>query len=198
MHTHNLGIVQYLFSGEEHDVKVAPHGNSNRGESYQRTKPSVLKKLKKAASESTAKRALSFVTSEVGGVIEASSASSLPRGRQQVNDLRRGMTSKSSEDALYSVMVMCKEGESSKSPDAFVRLVSAAPYPMMMLAFDWMLDDLVRFCTEPNNFSILGVDATFNLGAFDVTVTTYHHLLLTTHPCQKRFCCLSFFCFFTC
>ena len=43
----------------------------------------------------------------------------VPHGRQQVNDLRRGMSSKSSDDALYSVMVMCKEGEGSKSPDAF-------------------------------------------------------------------------------
>ena len=42
-------------------------------------------------------------------------------------------------------------------------------------AFDYSLDDLVRFCTSPNSFR---VDPTFNLGDFDVTVTTYHHLLL--------------------
>ena len=50
----------------------------------------------------------------------------------------------------------------------------------MMLAFDWTLDDLVRFCTPSTSFSILGIDPTFSLGAFDVTVTMYHHLLLTT------------------
>ena len=49
-----------------------------------------------------------------------------------------------------------------------------------MLAFDWTLDDLVGFCTSSTSFSILGIDLTFNLGAFDVTVTTYRHLLLTT------------------
>lgn len=179
MQTQNLGLIQYLFSHEEHEVKVAPHGNSCRGEAYLRTKPSVMSKLKEVASESTAKRVLAFASSGTGGIEKASSAASLPRGRQQVNDLRRGLSSKSSDDALYSVMIMCKEGEGSRSPDAFVRIVSAAPYPMMMLAFDWMLDDLVRFCTQQNCFSILGVDATFNLGAFDVTVTTYCHLLLT-------------------
>ena len=50
---------------------------------------------------------------------------------------------------------------------------------MMMLAFDLTLEDLVRFCTLSTSFSILGIDPTFSLGAFDLTVTTYHHLLLS-------------------
>ena len=75
-------------------------------------------------------------------------------------------------------MMMCKEGESSESLDSFVKIVTGAPFPMMMLAFDWMLEDLVRFCTSYTSFSILGIDPTFSLGAFDVTVTTYRHLLL--------------------
>ena len=54
---------------------------------------------------------------------------------------------------------------------------SAAPYPMMCLTFDWTLYDLAHFCTNPKNFSILGVDLTFDLGDFDVTVTTYRHLM---------------------
>ena len=77
MCTQNLGLIQYLFSHEEHEVKVAPHGNSSRGEAYIRTKPSVLSKLKKVASENTAKRALSFTA---GGIEKAPSAASLPRG----------------------------------------------------------------------------------------------------------------------
>ena len=57
--------------------------------------------------------------------------------------------------------------------------MNAAPYSMMVLAFDWMLDDVVRFYTVPGNCSVLSVDPTFSLGSFDVTVTTYGHLLLT-------------------
>ena len=49
---------------------------------------------------------------------------------------------------------------------------------MMLLAFDWTLD-IVRFCTPVLQFSIKGIDPTFNLGTFDVTVTTYCHLLHT-------------------
>ena len=56
----------------------------------------------------------------------------------------------------------------------------------MCLTVDWTLHDLARFCTNPKNFSILGVDATFDLGDFDVTVTTYRYLVLelksSCHP----------------
>ena len=48
------------------------------------------------------------------------------------------------------------------------------------LARDRQLDDLVRFCTVAEGFSILTVDPTFNLGDFDVTPTTYRHCLLTS------------------
>jgi len=105
-------------------------------------------------------------------MLTSSSARALPRGRQQVNEEAAEF------DPLYSLMLMCKEAEGKNPQEAFVRLVNAAPYPMMLLAYDWMLDDLVRFCTSANEFSVFGIDPTFSLGAFDVTVTTYHHLLL--------------------
>ena len=93
-----------------------------------------------------------------------------------------------------------------------MRLVNAAPYPMMLLAYDWMLDDLVRFCTSASEFSVFGIDPTFSLGAFDVTVTTYHHLLLhkrgdrtvtnhdwsTFHSCEEGLCNIPLLCLFTC
>ena len=161
---------------KEHSVKIAPHGNSKKSESYTRTMPSVMSKLKSASSTNTAKRTLSLVTEDI---TTASSAAAVPRGRQQVNDMRKKLTTKSEVDPLFTLMMMCKEGEASKAADAFVRIVTGAPFPMMVLAFDWTLDDLVKFCTHQSLFSIMGVDPTFNLGDFDVTVTTYHHLLLT-------------------
>ena len=176
MDTLSLAIVQYLFTCGEHEVKIAPHGNSKAGESYVRTMPSVIDKLKSTAAKKTAKRALTFVAQEAGGITTAHCASALPRGRQQVDDIRRGSLSNS--DPLYSMMVMCKESEGKNAPEAFVRIVNAAPFPMMVLAFDWTLDDLVRFCTNASEFCVLGFDPTFNLGPFDVTVTTYRHMLL--------------------
>ena len=176
--TQNLALFQYAFTFKEHAVKIAPHGNSKKSEGYVRTMPSVMDKLKNASASNTAKRALTFVSNESGGITKASSAATLPRGRQQVNDIRRGSL-KSTSDPIFSLMMMCKEGEGGKSSNAFVRIVTGAPYPMMLLAFDWTLDDIVRFCTPLSGFSIMGIDPTFNLGAFDVTVTTYRHLMLT-------------------
>ena len=123
-------------------MKIAPHGNSKKLEGYVRTMPSVMDKLKNASASNTAKRALTFVSNESGGITKASSAAALPRGRQQVNDIRQGSL-KSTSDPIFSLMMMCKEGEGGKSSNAFVRIVTGAPYPMMLLAFDWTLDDIV-------------------------------------------------------
>ena len=72
---------------------------------------------------------------------------------------------------------MCKE--SSGCETAFVRSVECAPEPMCILATDQQLADMERFCTADVS-SVLSVDPTFNLGAFYVTPTTYHNLLVET------------------
>ena len=38
--TQNIALLQYVFTHEEHDVKVAPHGNSLKKQGYARTMPS--------------------------------------------------------------------------------------------------------------------------------------------------------------
>ena len=148
------------------------------GEGFVRTMPSVMTQLKTAASKNTAKRALSIVSKQSGDVLEASSAGALPRGRQQIIDMRRKEKDTRASDSLFSLMVMCKKSEGKNSRDAFVRLVNAAPFSMMLLAYDWTLDDIVRFCTHPGDSSIFSIDPTFSLSAFKVTVTMYRHLLL--------------------
>ena len=49
---------------------------------------------------------------------------------------------------------------------------------MMVLAYDWTFDDLVRFCAWSTEYSVCSVDPTFSLGELEVTVMTYRHLLL--------------------
>ena len=104
----NLAFLQYYFSEGEHTLKYAPHGNSQSSEPYIRTIPSTLCKVKGKAKETTAKHALKYLSNEAVGILEATSASSLPRGRQQINDARRKGVSKA-HDPLYAVMYMCKE-----------------------------------------------------------------------------------------
>ena len=155
-------------------MKAAPHLNSKKGEPYHRTMPSMMKRLKEQSKQSTAKRVLQFVRKESGGVMEACSAGALPRGRQQINDCRKN---RKENDPLYALMLMCKEAENN-GENIFIRQVNAAPYTMVVLASEYTLNDLLRFCTNREAFSILNVDPTFNLGQFDVTVTTYRHMLL--------------------
>ena len=76
---------------------------------------------------------------------------------------------------MFEMIQQAKLGDST---GMFVRETRASPKPAFVLARDRQLDDLVRFCTNPSVFSILTLDPTFNLGAFDVTPTTYRHLLL--------------------
>jgi len=76
--TLNLALLQYTFTGKEHKIKVAPHGNSVRSENYVRTIPSVLEKLKNASSTSTAKHALVKVENTTGSVTTALSAAGIP------------------------------------------------------------------------------------------------------------------------
>lgn len=127
----NLAFVQYLFSQGEHSIIVAPHGNAHGGKPYVRTMPSVMTKLKKESVSKTPKSVVKILSDESGGIMKIKSAGELPRGRQQVKDARRG---KQDFDPLYAVMYMCKEGE-GKHNECFVRMVTAAPYPMMVLAF---------------------------------------------------------------
>ena len=49
----NLALVQYCFDGDEHIIIPRPHANSTRPESYGRTMPSTLKKLKSVAADFT-------------------------------------------------------------------------------------------------------------------------------------------------
>ena len=153
--------------------------------------PSTLQKLKCIAQDLTPKFAVCEASSSSGGLALAPSAGPLPRNRQQVLNLRC-RTDEAHEpligkkkDPLFAVMSMCKEIEGKGTAEHFVRIVTGAPEPMTVLCFDWSLNDLERFCTGKQH-TVLSVDPTFNLGDFDVTVTTYRHLMLTNmsrnHP----------------
>ena len=179
--------MHYTFENEEHAIMPRPHGNSKTKSSYVRTLPSTLQKLREVSKYVPPKHAVSEVSRSVGGLSHVSSVSQLPRNRQQSADCRRALFSSTkpsgtqlSSDPLFPVMVMCKESEGAKcDPQSrFVRIVCNTPEPMAVLAFDWTLEDLERFCTDPQQHVVLSVDPTFNLGSFHVTVTTYQHPML--------------------
>ena len=71
--------------------------------------------------------------------------------------------------------VQCTLGDSQ---GLFVCELKAAPEPGVIVARDYQLQDLVRFCTHEHNFSVLTANPTFSLGDFDVIPITYCHLFL--------------------
>jgi len=124
----------------------------------------------------------------------------LPRNRQQVSNIRSKINSSSSicsakglRDPLFMVMEQSKLCESGEN---FVRVVTACPEPMCLLANDQQLGDLARFGTDPSLFSVLSIDPTFSLSDFSVTCITYRHLLVTDPVLVNPQSCLDH-CLFT-
>ena len=167
-------MVQYMFDGPEIDIKVKkPHGNSKTATPFFTTAKKTREHIQELAIKSTPIQA---VTSEQGGEINARGAAFLPRNRQQVANFRRTIAKPEDKDVLYSIMLECKLAQGKG--ELFVQDVKAAPEPQSVLFYQWQVDDLVCFCTNNSNFSVLTVDTTFNLGDFFVTPMTYHHLFL--------------------
>ena len=89
-------------------------------------------------------------------------------------------------DPILQVLVKAKEEQKGRPEDIFIREIPLFPEPIIFLATDQQLIDIKRFCTNPENFCVLGVDATFQIASYYFTFTTYRNLLLTTekgcHP----------------
>ena len=124
------------------------------------------------------KDAVATVSAVVGGVVSAIDACELPRNEQQVSYLKQrqkkiSFPSASANDELSVVM-----HKAFLEDNCFIREVRTLHEPAIVVALDRQLNDMVRFCTTKENFGVLTVDPTFSLGDFDVTITTYRHLLL--------------------
>ena len=185
-----LALVIYKFDGvPEHPVLVRAHGNSKSNKPYRRTKESTKTLMRDQLQEKNPKDAVDQVHMKKGGILEARSAGDIPRDRTQAYNMQKKLkeqrtlnslsngncTLRDTRDMLYVVMEQCKSAEKS---DIFVQDVTCAPEPMAILCSEQQLIDIERFCCNPFNFSILGIDPTFNLGEFSVTPIVYQHLLL--------------------
>jgi len=179
-------MIQYLFDGEEHLITPAPHRNSTKpqAQSYIRTKSSTLGRVREVAETAGPKEAFHKVNEENGGLLNAGSAGDLPRNCDQARYYRStttsGKQSSKTIDSLAIIIEECKRQQMSIGEEPFIRDVTGAPEFRCVLGFDWQLKEIVQFCTNPNHFSIYTADPTFNLGSFNLTVTTYRHLKVVT------------------
>ena len=154
-------MLQYYFDGPELEVKIKPHGNSKSDTPFFRTSESARKVQKELSLKNKPKEVIYLATEKEGGEIEARGMCSLPRNRQQIANLRREHH-RPDGNVLYSVMLSCKLAQGTQ--EAFVRDVKAAPDPQSILFYDWQIEDMQRFLTSKEQFGILTVDPTYNLG----------------------------------
>ena len=186
----SLGLVIYKFDGvPEHPVLVCPHGNAKSKNPCRRTKESTKVLLRDA------KNAIDNVLLEKGGILKAQSAGDVPRHLTQTYNMHRKLKQEKTlsllgsssshhdtRDMFHVVMEQCKNAEKT---DVFVQDVTCAPEPMAVLCDEQQLHDIERFCCNPFNFIILGIDPTFNLGNFSVMPIVYQHLLLQSNRTGK-------------
>ncbi len=180
-------MLQYLFDGEEHRVTPVPHGNTQRhseASGYVRTKRSVLQRIREVSKISGPKEAFHIRSEENDGYLKATSASDLPCNRDQAKNYRSRMAhlrpNSKNVDSLAILLQECKRQQMTLGEDPFIRNVNTAPKLRCVLGFDWQLREIEQFCTDPQKFTIFSADPTFNLGNFNLTVTTYWHLKVVT------------------
>ena len=169
----------YKFDGvEEHPVLVRPHRNSEKQNPHIRTATSVKRRLTTALATQAPKEAIDAVTKDSGGLLHSVSASHIPKNRQQAYYLKRSQNIAGpghSRDMLFVTMEQCKLAEKG---NRYVQEVTCAPEPMAVLATEQQLADLERFCCNPAEFCVMGIDPTFDLGEFSVTPFVYQNLLI--------------------
>lgn len=189
----DLVFVQYIFEEGEQQVRVKQHGNakSSRCGAYRRTMSSTREMIKEQISTLPAREAVHKVIEKRGGIMEIGSAGALPRNRAQVYNIAKEAKKEKSigmDDPVLQVLVKAKEEQQGRSEDIFIREIPLFPEPIVFLATDQQLLDIERFCTNPEKFCVLGVDATFQIASCYFTVTTYRNLLLTTEKGNHPVC----------
>lgn len=183
-----LVLVQYIFSDGEQSVLVKSHGNlkasNDQGRPYKRTMKSTKEWIKVKLSKHSPRKVTHDIIGERGGMQNIQSAGEFPRDRTQIYNVKRNLSipkssSSFTKDPLLDVLVKAKEDQSSRK-DAFIRDIPMFPEPVVFLTTDQQLKDVERFCTNPESFSELGVDATFQIADYYFTFVTYQNLLLET------------------
>ena len=173
--------VQYYFDNEEHPISFTKsHGSSkNPAKIIQHTTYSVRYQIKNLASKGIkGKEIFNRVFQSAGGFEGANSSAKLPASYTQIYDISRKMKLKEGKEMKDQIMELIDMCNSQKGTSTmFLREVRTAPELSLVLANERQLDDIERFGTR-SPFTVLGVDPTFNICDYNVTITTYRHPLL--------------------
>lgn len=174
-HKFPVVILQYKYDGNPEDIKVEPHKSAKKSPKpfYSTAKSTREKIAKKATSALGPTSIYGDLYEDAGGVIEKSASCTVPRGISQVKYERAKLRKKHNKDALAELIEKCKD-----SKGEFVHGPQVGPSVRVALTSKSQLEDVVRFCCNPEEFSIFGVDVTYEIGDFFVTTTSYKHLMV--------------------
>lgn len=119
---HDVAFVQYVFDGEEHEVKVKAHGNSKtRSSEYYRTSHTTMERLKEIANDGPPKTVFYKSIEEKGTISDFKNAASHARNVQQVKNIKKSVQEKP-DDPMLELIEMLKHDNRDKQ-NAFVRKV---------------------------------------------------------------------------
>ena len=129
-----------------------------------------MERLKELAKSDPPKTVFFKSIEEKGTISDFRNAASHARNVQRIKNIKKTMEEQPGDSTL-ELIDMLKQGNRDKE-NAFVCKVETSSDPCVVLTTDQQLKDVERFCTNPSQFSILGVDPTFNFGDYYVTLTT--------------------------
>ena len=175
-----LVMLQYIFDGDPESITVKPHGRAKKNQRpFFTTASGTRTKISEKATSSMGPSSIyDHLYLEAGDVMSRKSSSDVPRSVDQVKYEWKKLRSKHEKDQLAELMSLSNNG--------FVRNVQVGPRVRAVLATEEQLADVVKFCTDPEEFGILGIDVTYNIGDFYVTTTSYQHLSMIDKSTGKH------------
>ena len=175
----DIVYIEYYFMREEKCVMVQPHGNSKCNKPYIRTQHSTKEEIKSQLPDTKPKDIFHSVLGAKGGVGGLTMPGQIARDRQQIYNFKSKSQKESDSDELKVLMDFIGMKKHSADNDFHFDLTTD-PELILFVANETQLEELEMFCTYNSNFCILGVDPTFNIGNYYVTITSYRHLKLRT------------------
>ena len=180
-----LAVIQYFFEGGvEVPIKLTKHGNAKRedAEAYMRTSRPVLKALGEKCKNMPCRAAVDQCYEEGGGSIGCKAAADVPRNRQQAYNAKK----KGKRHHFYDVLELLNTGTFVRDFGFAKSTSTQRTQPRSFQATKFQLEELSRICLSERFHSVLSVDATFNCGAFYVTLTSFQNKMLVNkdgkHP----------------
>ena len=162
--SYRYALVQYMFTKGEQTVRGKPHGNSKTSSRpYKRTMKSTIVKIKTEVEKVGPRKVIHSIVKDRGRIDSLRTSGELPRDRKQIYNVVQTLSGPERvRDSLEVLMEKCKE-EMVNDYTAFIRFVQITPEPIVFMATKRQLVDVERFCCNPANFCVIGVDATFEL-----------------------------------